>query len=723
MAEPTIEQAQQGVHRMAEDMAKSHKEATGLFDSLLGLSRSILPGFVQLREFFHGTSFGRGISQSYQALGKTVQQLTDQREAEFLALDKKLREGDLTREMYDRQLKSLVEQEAVFEKQLDVSREAAKLGTARLVIAKLLVIEAGKLWIMSRELNQNLIEANSSFEHRLDLVYDTLAVMRQTGASFEQSTRISAALVKYSFDTHKNYQDVANRIQMMNEGLGMSVDLAAQLAVVTETRLETSFESIGNSVATLVNSTSLAADEAGRLATNLGRVMATMGPGVDATALPGVTKLVGHYESALKELGGQVGTVEQFLTRLTTSQGLAAGGALGVVNPEFLSTEQGTEAVLTRFASYAETFIGQASGWDRRMRLEALAQLFGTSAENAQLLIEAIERKNTQDLESISLEERYREQLHATSDAIGRAYNALISLVHGGMYPFILAASKALSFLADILQTIVAYQPVAYAAMTAVFGGILYMIIILKRLTVAFAQSALGAHIAALAERTLAATRVAGAGASGAAGVAGAAGRLATLGPMIARGFAMLAGPVGIVAIAAIGIWMMLEKWKKYWADVEAKSRLGAATVAMNLKESYKAQIALASREGDRERMDQIKARLAVDMPKMLPENYKDMTWTDKRKARESILQEMHKIAELSEQARRLFYTKIGDKEREADKVSQEIQGGILSVQKDQYRITTEEFKEQQRTTEAQKETAKRAMFRSSHNHMIPTGY
>lgn len=722
MAEPTIEQAEQGIHRMAEDLTRSHKEATGLFDSLLGLSRSILPGFVQLREFFHGTSFGRGISQSYQALGKTVQQLTDQRQLEFLALDKKLREGDLTREMYDRQLKSLVEQEAVFEKQLDVSRESQKLGTARLTIAKLLVIEAGKLWIMSRELNQNLIEANSSYEHRYRLVYDTLSVMRETGASFDQATKISAALVRYGFDTHKNYRDVANRIQMMNEGLGMSVDLAAQLAVVSETRLETSFEAVGNSIATLVNSTSLAADEAGRLAVNLGRVMATLGPSIDATALSGVTQLVGQYESALKELGGQSGLVEQFLTRLTTTEGLAAAGAVGAINPEFIATEQGVESVLDRFADYAETFIGQASGRDRMMRLEMLGQLFGMNAQNTQLLIETLERKNQQNIQAITVEDRYRQQLHATSDAIGRAYNALISLVHGGMYPLIWAASKGLSIIADILQWIVKYEPVAYTAMAAVFLGIVYMITSLTRLTAAFARSTFAAHVMAAAESRLAATRLAGA-AQGAVGQASRVGSIARIGGILARGFALLANPLGILVVITgtlVGFAYYFKKKADEAAILAQQARLGAATVAENLEKAYTRQLSLAAGTGDPNRVKQVLARLESDIPKMI-KGYDKMDALDQHRARESLLVNMQQIAALSEQRRRLFYTELGPKELAADKASQDLQKELIAVQKNQQEVFKTEWRAQRRALE---EKERRALLWSRNPPpLIRTGY
>lgn len=340
------------------------------------------------------------------------------------------------------------------------------IGTVRFNALAAAAAATADLLLKQRQFNQNLIEANSSFEHRNKLIQDTLVLQAQSGVSFDNITSAARALVHYNMDAETTFEANLEIIAKMEQGLGVSASESARLASIVERQVKGSFEGVARTIAQIVEDTALAGDEAARLATNISTALGRLRPGLGAAGLPEVVKLVGRYEGALKEVGGSAGALTQLLTQMTTPEGIVGAGALGV-NPEFLATSSGVQEVMKRFADYGEMLVGQSSGWERQMRLQALAQQFNVSADQANQLMIAIKRANTQQVDNISLQERWRQQIHATNSGISRLTNAIMGLIQTGLLPVVNIIGGLTNKLADFVEFALKSKTVVYVLGTA----------------------------------------------------------------------------------------------------------------------------------------------------------------------------------------------------------------------------------------------------------------
>lgn len=340
------------------------------------------------------------------------------------------------------------------------------IGNIKFAAISGMVAAMGDLILKQRQFNQNLIEANSTFEHRNKLISDTLVLQAQSGVSFDKITDAARALVSYGMDTESSFEANLEIIAKMEQGLGVSVSESARLASIVERQVKGSFDGVARTIAQIVEKTSLAGDEAARLSTNISTALGRLQPGLGAAGLPDVLKLVGRYEGALKEIGGSSGALTQLLTQLTTPEGITGAGTLGV-GPEFLATAGGVQEVMQRFSKFGEMLVGQSAGWERQFRLQALGQQFNISADQANQLMLAIKRGNEQQAGNISVQERWRQQMHATNSGISRLTNALMGLVQTGLLPVVNIITGITNKLADFVELALKSKTVVYVLGTA----------------------------------------------------------------------------------------------------------------------------------------------------------------------------------------------------------------------------------------------------------------
>ena len=404
------------------------------------------------------------------------------------------------------------------------------IGKAQVAAFGIMVGLAGDLALKSKLLNQNLIEANSAYQTRWGLMHDTLFLQLKTGVSFEKATESARALVGYGMDTESTYSENLRIVTQMEQGLAVSVQTSAMLASVVERQVKGSFSAVADVVAQLVNDTSLAGEEAAKLATHISQAMGRLHPGTGAVALPEVVKLVGRYESALKEVSGSAGGFQELVTKLTTSEGLAGAGALGV-NPDFLQSERGVQTVMDRFAQFGNRMVGMTSGWERQMRLEMLGQMFGLSAEQANQMLIAIRRVHNQTVTDITLQERWRQQMASVDKGIERLYNSLIALAQGALYPVVWAVNGVVNRLADVAGWILSHQAIAVGAMVVLGVGMIGIIASMVSLGAAlwFVVRTSDIATAALARLSAVQTESLAGGGGGATGAVGAMGLLGML--------------------------------------------------------------------------------------------------------------------------------------------------------------------------------------------------
>lgn len=560
MAGPSFEQIQKGIPAITEQLKQSHQEAQGVSDAFGTLLQTLLPIKAGLEgvKWLVGASAGH-LRNVNVGLQQTSLQLRAAREVQFQSLHDLRNEGKISAEVLTEHLELLKEQNKTFEAQVRLADAVANVGAKNLALVRATLAVMVTVVLHNRQLNQNLINANSHFLVRNGLMRDSLMLQVQTGASFAETTEAAQALAFWGAENLSNFQEVVKTVHRLNAGLGMSIQLGAELAAVVERRIGGNFEKVADVMAALVNDTALTADEAGRLALNLARVMETVKPGVAATALPEVSKLVGGYESAIKRMGGQAGMVEQWLSKLTTPEGLMGAGALGV-NPEFIQSQAGVERVMKNFQIYAEGLLQNAEGWDRRWRLDALGQQMGLTADQASILLKVMQEQGSETAKEITLQERFKQQIASTGEGVVRLGNTLLGLVQGALYPLMRAVSAVINVINEGLQMLMDYKPVVYVVMTAVGVGIVALAGSMWRLVVAlwdvFAASRAASIQLAIQARAQAANQAMLPGFGGAGAGGG-----------IVAAFATASAPM----LLALGALVALTGALVWWASAEYK--------------------------------------------------------------------------------------------------------------------------------------------------------
>lgn len=590
-----LQQTAELVHGMAQNMERGQKASQGMDASIASLTRSLL-AFKGLEVVFE-----RFISKS--ELGLKIQ--------------KAFTKENLTQ---------------------------AGFTNKHLAAYTALVSLTADLYRKNYEFNQDLIEANSTFAHRNKLLKDTLTIQAQSGISFGKITDAARALVSYGLDMETSFEANLEIVAKMEQGLGVSVSESARLASIVERQVKSSFEGVARTIAQIVEDTALAGDEAARLATNISTALGRLRPGLGAAGLPDVLRLVGRYEGALKEVGGSSGALTQLLTQLTTPEGIVGAGALGV-NPEFLATSKGVQDVMTRFAEYGEMLVGQSNGWERQMRLQALAQQFNLSADQANQLLIAIKRGNEQQMGSISLQDRWKQQLNATNSGISRLTASLWGLLQGGLLPVVNIIGLVTNKLADLVEWLLKSKTVvtvAGYAVLAVAAGLAVQFWSLSRALWAVAASSLAA--------TAGLTRTAAAqGVSTTYGLlnpynfTGIAGVLARPLMLVARGISLLLSPLGIlVAGVAIvgGLLAKIYSVNKESRDEAKQAERIVISRYQALEEQRQARFYAAARYGNADDVMKAYHGLASDATAMFqhildPNERRNQTnaWLDKKMA------------------------------------------------------------------------------------------
>lgn len=468
-AKSAFDQTVDGTTRMAKNLEESRKSAEGLSGVFNHLTRSLLSARL-METLVHKTLEHTKYYQRFVIATNTENMnasLLTRREIDLMSRKNFLEErlNHLTgfrKKRAEEALGTTLRELEVTQRHLNLAIEVEKYGKIRLGVLTAFVVAAQDLWIKTRAFNQDLLEANSSYEHREKLFRETLIASAQLGIGFGDVTKSAAALVHYGLDTSYTFATNVRLVSQLDQGLGIAVQESARLASIVEKQLKGSFESIANVLSDIVENTSLAGAEAVKLATAIGNVLGRLRPGLGAAGLPEVVRLVSKYESALKEISGQSGGFQQLMSQLTTPEGIVGAGALNV-SPEFLSTSKGVQTVMDRFAQYGEMLVGQSQGWERQFRLQALAQIFNVSADSANQMLIAIKHVNDEQVTEISLQDRWRNQLHATNSGISRLLNSLMALLNGAVYPVVFAVGAVTNKLADFVEWALKSREVVYA--------------------------------------------------------------------------------------------------------------------------------------------------------------------------------------------------------------------------------------------------------------------
>lgn len=496
--------------QMAESMSSMEKSSKMMGLSFTQLFTTIVAGENALKGWdaiVNRSAFAKGLDTAVRSLGLTAADLT-KKEREMASEVRSmqaltagtlaLRGEALESAKVELTVKEL--QHKVTANQLVLAKELQKLNPVSSFWYGLILNSATSLFNTHQNIQREMQAGNSTLQNRIQLTRTVLENQRQTGASLELSREATRELLDYGYDLTGNLEDQVRLVTQMHDGLGMSMRTASEMAAVYDRQLNVSAREVANSIANVVNDTALAADEAGRLAINLGRAVATLRPGISQD-LAAVNELVGRYEGSLAKLGGQFGGFADLLTKMTTSEGMLQAGLLGVNNPEFLASEQATKEVLNSFTSYAKSFLGDTAGWERALRLQSLSEMFGTSTQQINLMIKAAEEANQVRTGSLTVEERYREQVRASAQSFDRLGNSIRSLTQQAVVPIMGIVGSIANTVASGIEALVR-MPGAVAVATTTFAvGTVFMVRRMYGVGVALYQVATSAMTATAALR------------------------------------------------------------------------------------------------------------------------------------------------------------------------------------------------------------------------------
>lgn len=322
---------------------------------------------------------------------------------------------------------------------------------------------SGKMFMLNRymfSLRQDLIQANSDFEHRRTLFEETLKTSTDIGQSLSVTTKSAQALVAYGMQNEASWQANLRTVTELSEGLGVSVEMSAKLAAVVERRLGSGFSKIADDMASIVNSLHLSGDEVAKIYADTIEMSAGLGDSFKIGTSE-VAKAISEYESANKSLGGTVGEIQQLFAKLTTIEGQTAAGLFGIGSGvDAVRTAENVHAAMAKMADAIESF-GQGQGAQRAFQMEAVAGAIGMSREAMIRLAETVKQRHRQDLVSIGIQQRYTEQMTAAGQSVGQLKDQFMTLLQSGLLPVISAidvAASKLSYLVSVLNDIPAVR-------------------------------------------------------------------------------------------------------------------------------------------------------------------------------------------------------------------------------------------------------------------------
>jgi endonuclease IV len=330
---------------------------------------------------------------------------------------------------------------------------------------KILLTLTGIRQVMSawHYINSELIEANSNLKHRLNLAKANFHVDLQIGAGYKKIAAAQAALLASGQKSLALDVRRVKTVTMMNVGLGMSVEDAAQLSLYAGLT-GNDFERTANALAVVVNQTNLTAKEALNLSNTIVHVQRNLG--LTTKSLPEISTAMGVIESAVKAAGGQEGAVGRLIEHFSSLKGLGDamlfGGVKGIIDPkDFQDVEK-----MSKMIQNTGQRIRQLTGGDplRLAAIQPMLEKMGLTLTDARALMEmsspenfakiAKQIKEAQALreKNSTLEERYREQQMASGHQWEMLKNQLSAFTHLALIPLLNWITSALESVNHFLQ-------------------------------------------------------------------------------------------------------------------------------------------------------------------------------------------------------------------------------------------------------------------------------
>lgn len=344
----------------------------------------------------------------------------------------------------------------------------------------------------SKQINEALIQGNSSVAARTKLIKDISVTQAETGNEMQDMTKAAAALTNYGFDLRGSFKDTLKTVVLMEEGLGVSYESSAQLAV-TVNRIGGDFKRVSDSVARVKTDTALAAEEAVKFAQQIGKAVMMLKPG-SGSLVDQTSEYINRLAGALKELTGSGQDIVTMLSSFTTEAGMMGAATVGAT-PDFLASPAQTKKVTENFVKYVNQQLSGTSGFQRMATIQLLAEQFNTTADLIVNADKMLAKYNETQKNTTSLQEQWRQQTSEIGKTLSKVYESMKSIVQQALIPSLQILRPALSVLADTVGYLAKQSWIVYGAGVVLVSSAVLATVAFTRLAIAIGQAALASSV------------------------------------------------------------------------------------------------------------------------------------------------------------------------------------------------------------------------------------
>ena len=328
----------------------------------------------------------------------------------------------------------------------------------------------------TQQLQKGLDAFSSSILARSELMSATLEAAFKGGGPVDTAVKAMETLGRLDFSgTTSGLVDGVKYATRLSEALGTSAENSAQLVFYAK-QAGVPLKVMGDTLATIRDSTRLTADEFGRFSTELGTALMTLGNIKDISV---VLKESLRIDDALRKFTGSSGDYVKFFQHIAqSSEGLQTAMALG-----FNSENLGAEGSQRQFVQNLGQFVDRLTRGQPLLQqlavLEQLSQQTGLSVVSLRNLGKAVQDLQNRTERQVTLDERYAEQianLGKATQSIRESFNQMISVT---LLPLITAttyAAKGIAWMLSHLREI----PGVFTTLT--LAGIVPVVIALRGL-------------------------------------------------------------------------------------------------------------------------------------------------------------------------------------------------------------------------------------------------
>lgn len=325
----------------------------------------------------------------------------------------------------------------------------SKMGPAMAASLGLIVLTVRN----SALLNKELIQASASTADRGELMSDIAHTQAMTGTSMDQMAKAAAALTRYGFDLKSEFRGTLEIVVQMEEGLGVSLDTSAELAVMAQ-RLGTNMRQVADGIARVKADTALSAEEASKFGIEIAKAINLLKPGRGGMANE-VIEYVDRLAGALRQVGGNAGDIKDLMVGMTKMSGMMGAATLGL-QPGFLTSPEGAKKGAERFVTYVNT---QLQGMERgtyawMAQVELLAQQFNTTTDMIVNADAMLKEYSASQAHATDLQEEWRKQTSQLGEAMSKIGHSFMSLTQTVILPALNFVRPAFEKVAEVLQLI-----------------------------------------------------------------------------------------------------------------------------------------------------------------------------------------------------------------------------------------------------------------------------